>query len=118
MASSKNIGDGPGGGRVRILMQDEYNRHAWSFFSHHRGSSWHGKDAKLIFWMGGHWIQITIAGFTIAGVLGAGLWWLYGRLLQLGQRRGQISAKRLWLQTRLWGIQSPKEYELLHRHEV
>jgi hypothetical protein len=37
--------------RVRILMPDEYNRHAWSFFSHHRGSSWHGKDARLIFWV-------------------------------------------------------------------
>src|SRR6266487_5261451 len=38
-------------GRVRILMPDEYNRHAWSFFIHHQGSSWHGKDARLIFWV-------------------------------------------------------------------
>jgi mannosyltransferase OCH1-like enzyme len=39
-------------GRVRILMQDEYNRFSWSFFTHHRGNSWHGKDAHLIFWVG------------------------------------------------------------------
>lgn len=37
--------------RVRILMPDEYNRHSWSFFTHHQGSSWHGKDARLIFWV-------------------------------------------------------------------
>lgn len=118
MASSKNIGDGPGGGRVRILMQDEYNRHAWSFFSHHQGSSWHGKDARLIFWMGSHWIMITVAGFAIAGVVGAGLWWLYTRVLLLSQRKGPAGARRMWLQARLWGVQSQKEYELLQRHEV
>lgn len=38
-------------GRVRILMPDEYNKHSWSFFTHHKGSSWHGKDARLIFWV-------------------------------------------------------------------
>lgn len=37
--------------RVRILMQDEYNKYAWSFFKPFEGSSWHGKDAKLIFWV-------------------------------------------------------------------
>ena len=38
-------------GRVRILMPDEYNKHSWSFFTHHKGNSWHGKDARLIFWV-------------------------------------------------------------------
>jgi mannosyltransferase OCH1-like enzyme len=37
--------------RVRVLMQDEYNKAPWSFFSHHKGDSWHGKDAQLIFWV-------------------------------------------------------------------
>lgn len=119
MASNKNVGDGPGGGRVRILMQDEYNRHAWSFFSHHKGSSWHGKDAKLIFWMGGHWVMLTAAGFIIAGILGLGMWWVYVRLLQLGQRRTQGGfSKRMWTHARLWGFQRQKDYELLQRHEV
>lgn len=36
---------------VRILMQDEYMNHSWSFFTHHTGSSWHGKDAPFIFWV-------------------------------------------------------------------
>lgn len=38
-------------GRVRILMQDEYNKFSWSFFTHHTGNSWHGKDAHFIFWV-------------------------------------------------------------------
>ena len=40
--------------RVRVLMQDAYNRYPWSFFTHHPGSSWHGKDARLIFWVSLH----------------------------------------------------------------
>ncbi|EEP78185.1 mannosyl phosphorylinositol ceramide synthase SUR1 [Uncinocarpus reesii 1704] len=39
-----------GSERVRVMMADEYNKHSWSFFTHHPGSSWHGKDARLIFW--------------------------------------------------------------------
>jgi len=46
-----NVGDGPDGGRVRILFPDEYNSHSWSFFTHHLGNSWHGKDVQLIFWV-------------------------------------------------------------------
>ncbi|CAG8165638.1 unnamed protein product [Penicillium salamii] len=73
-------------GRVRILMQDEYNKHSWSFFTHHRGNSWHGKDAHLIFWMGQHWLFLTVCGFCIAGVVGFCLWWSYGRIMLLGAK--------------------------------
>ncbi|KAJ5763427.1 hypothetical protein N7533_002108 [Penicillium manginii] len=37
--------------RIRVLMQDEYKNHPWSFFTHYTGNSWHGKDAQLIFWV-------------------------------------------------------------------
>ncbi|KAL2828270.1 nucleotide-diphospho-sugar transferase [Aspergillus cavernicola] len=73
-------------GRVRILMQDEYNRHSWSFFTHHVGNSWHGKDARLIFWMGQHWMFLTVCGFAIAGAVGICLWWAYGRVLIFSSR--------------------------------
>ncbi|CAI7659902.1 unnamed protein product [Penicillium glandicola] len=73
-------------GRVRILMQDEYNRFSWSFFTHHRGNSWHGKDARLIFWMGEHWVFLTVCGFLLAGVVGFCLWWSYGRVMLLGSK--------------------------------
>ena len=95
--------DGPSeAGRVRILMQDEYNKFSWSFFTHHRGNSWHGKDAHLIFWvsdslillsnnanlsqMGEHWVFLTICGFLLAGIVGFCLWWSYGRVMLLGAK--------------------------------
>lgn len=37
--------------RVRILMPEEYNGFPWSFFTHHKGDSWHEQDAQLIFWV-------------------------------------------------------------------
>lgn len=37
--------------RVRVLMPTEYNKSPWCFFTRHRGNSWHGKDAQLIFWV-------------------------------------------------------------------
>ncbi|KAA6407186.1 MAG: mannosyl phosphorylinositol ceramide synthase SUR1 [Lasallia pustulata] len=118
MASGDNVGDGLGGGRVRILMQEEeYNQHAWSFFSHHVGNSWHGSDAKLIFWMGRHWLMLTASGFLVAGVVGAGLWWVYGRVLLLGQMRGRPAPRggcALWRRASLL----KKDYELVERHEV
>ena len=46
-----NVGDGPDGGRIRILFPDEYQNHSWSFFTHHLGNSWHGNDVRLIFWV-------------------------------------------------------------------
>lgn len=46
-----NVGDGPGGGRVRIIFPEEYNGHSWSFFTHHLGNSWHAADVDLIFWV-------------------------------------------------------------------
>ncbi|KAL9112730.1 MAG: hypothetical protein Q9227_003033 [Pyrenula ochraceoflavens] len=103
-------------GRVRILMPDEYNKHAWSFFQHYRGSSWHGKDAKLIFWMGGHWMLLTAVGFMLAGVVGLCLWWVYGRILLLSAHRYQSGSKRLRIP--LWRRQSAKSkvsYELVQR---
>lgn len=46
--------DGPiGNGRIRLIFPDEYNGHPWSFFTHHLGNSWHGKDVQLIFWVSG-----------------------------------------------------------------
>jgi mannosyltransferase OCH1-like enzyme len=71
-------------GRVRILMQDEYNKYSWSFFTHHTGNSWHGKDAHFIFWMGQHWMFLTFCGFLLAAVVGFCLFWTYGRIMLLG----------------------------------
>jgi len=67
--------------RVRVLMPDEYNKQAWSFFTISKGSSWHRGDARAIFWMGQHWMMLTILGFLMAGAVGLGLWLTWTRVV-------------------------------------
>ncbi|KAB8300084.1 hypothetical protein EYC80_000316 [Monilinia laxa] len=99
-------------GRVRNLMPDEYSKHSWSFFNVVKGNSWHGKDAQTIFWMGKHWMFLTVAGFAIAGVVGGCLWLAWNMwVVRSGksQRRGMA----------LWRRVSGKDrYELLDRVAV
>ncbi|KAL4742965.1 hypothetical protein BDV11DRAFT_202203 [Aspergillus similis] len=70
--------------RVRILMPDEYKKHTWSFFTHYIGNSWHGKDARLMFWMSKHWLFLTFCGFLLAAVVGFCLLWTFARIVHLG----------------------------------
>ncbi|KAL8974294.1 MAG: hypothetical protein Q9197_001469 [Variospora fuerteventurae] len=121
MSSGRNIGEGASGGRVRILMKDEYNRFPWSFFSHHQGSSWHGKDARFIFWMGSHWMMLTLMGFLLAGVVGVGAWWAWNRALLLGQqRKNKRREGGMWERAMGWSWRRGGKggYELAERHEV
>ncbi|APA07946.1 hypothetical protein SS1G_00432 [Sclerotinia sclerotiorum 1980 UF-70] len=96
-------------GRVRNLMPDEYNKHAWSFFNVVKGNSWHGKDAQTIFWMGKHWLLLTVTGFAIAGIVGGCLWFAWNMWVvrsSKSHRRGMA----------LWRRVSGKDrYELLDR---
>ena len=114
-------------GRVRVLMPDEYSKRPWSFFNIYKGDSWHQGDAKLIFWMGGHWMFLTAAGFGLAGVLGLLGWWLYGRTSLIGSRRkygpsGQSSPQltaRKKIRMPLWKRWTGKqEYELVEHHDA
>lgn len=96
---------------VRILMPDEYKGHAWSFFNISKGSSWHGKDAQTIFWMGKHWLFLTVVGFAIAGVVGSFLWWAWSMWVM---KTGKTSSGRKRMS--LWRRISGKErYELVDR---
>lgn len=103
---------------VRILMGDEYKGHTWSFFNISKGSSWHGKDAQTIFWMGQHWMFLTVAGFALAGVLGVVLWWCWtGAIMRAGsgstvkRRSGSGSWFTFWR----WGSRKEAKYELVDR---
>lgn len=87
IASKSATGVSEWEGRVRVLMPDEYHGNSWSFFETFKGNSWHGKDARLIFWMGRNWMLITAAGTVVVLSGGLGLWWVYGRILLLGQKR-------------------------------
>ena len=112
--------DGSEAGRVRVLMGDEYNKQPWAFFRWHGGSSWHGRDAQLIFWMGRHWKILTACGLLLAGVVGLVFWWIWGRVLLLGERRKKVGKSAEWAQRiPLWrSNSSSKAYELVERHEV
>lgn len=124
MTSGADIGDSSRGGRVRILMQGDANKFAWRFFNRFQGSSWHGKDARFIFWMGRNWMLLTAVGFLVAGIVGMGIWWIYGRMLLLGQKRRPARSTRSvnigWMKipTALWRTASQPDYELLDRHDV
>jgi len=113
-ADGHNLGDEADGGRIRILFPEEYNNHSWSFFTHHLGNSWHGKDVKLIFWvssfdwkmmvdskltlfqMAKHWILVTVAGFAIAGVVFSLAWIIYHRFVVSPTARKTGSRLPFW----------------------
>jgi mannosyltransferase OCH1-like enzyme len=93
---------------VRILMPDEYKGFAWSFFNVVKGNSWHGKDAQTIFWMGKHWLLLTVSGFLIAGVVGSALWYLWSIWVMRGSGgRGRMA---LWRR-----VNGKERYELVDR---
>ncbi|MCJ1416287.1 hypothetical protein MMC32_002622 [Xylographa parallela] len=96
MSSGKNIGDGKDGGRVRILTSDDYHQKPWSFFNTFVGSSWHGDDARFIFWMGDNWLLLTAMGFLIAGVVALISWWLWTRIVAMGHRKQYGMKPRWW----------------------
>jgi len=110
-------------GRVRVLMPDEYNKHAWSFFTKYKGDSWHGGDAQFIFWMGSHWILITAFGFGLAALIGSSVWYLclggrHGRYGLVGHASPQLMARRgrrlpFW---RRWA--GKQAYELVEQHNA
>lgn len=96
---------------VRILMPDEYKGHVWSFFNISEGNSWHGKDAHTIFWMGQHWLLLTVSGFAIAGVIGACLWWFWSMwVMRVGQTSGGRKKFAFWRR-----ITGKERYELVDR---
>jgi len=76
-------------GRVSVLTKGVYNRHVWSFFSNHGGSSWHEWDAKFIVWMGAHWMLVTVVGTMVSGTLGICLWQVYRWILLFQTRKRQ-----------------------------
>lgn len=117
-------------GRVRVLTPDEYFESEASFFDlRYGGSSWHGDDAKFLLWMGDHWLSVTVVGFTVGGLVGFCIWWVYSRIfsspkalyqsLDGGSPRSRPRrAFRLPL-WRLWSGRSGKHaYELTEQHDT
>ncbi|MCJ1393804.1 hypothetical protein MMC18_006680 [Xylographa bjoerkii] len=111
MSSGKNIGDGKDGGRVRILMNDDYHQKPWSFFNTFMGSSWHGDDARFIFWMGENWLLLTTVGVLVAGVVALASWWLWTRIVAMGHRKQYGMKPRWWKGGPRWNRKGDYELE-------
>ncbi|RVX69428.1 hypothetical protein B0A52_06491 [Exophiala mesophila] len=120
-------------GRVRVLMPSEYNNYPWSFFQKFKGDSWHGKDAKLIFWMGKNWFLLVIVGAVIVLTVGFLCYCVYSRLVAVAARRRnggvslapspRINALKGSVASRipLWGLWSGNKgssYELIEQHDA
>ncbi|WPH00798.1 mannosyl phosphorylinositol ceramide synthase csh1 [Acrodontium crateriforme] len=118
-AAGLNFGDGADGGRVRILFPDEYNNYSWSFFIHHLGNSWHGKDVQLIFWMARNWVLLTIIGFTVGFSVIFSCWWAYHRFVLASRPAPEWKVATIRQRLPFWRrVSAQKEYELVRRHEV
>ncbi|KAF1823176.1 glycosyltransferase family 32 protein [Dissoconium aciculare CBS 342.82] len=77
-----NVGDGAEGGRIRILWGPEYSKNSWSFFSHHKGDSWHSYDVRFMFWMLHHWKLVTLFGFVLGFSLLLVAWKTYRNFIR------------------------------------
>jgi mannosyltransferase OCH1-like enzyme len=98
--------------KVAVLMPPEYKGNEWSIFRIAEGSSWHGGDAKAIFWMGKHWLLLVVAGFAVAGVVFAAMWWCWSSCGKVGTVKvggggvpgwGRVKALGAWVKRRVVG---------------
>lgn len=67
-------------------------------------------------------MMLTVMGFLLAGVVGFGLWWVWGRMLLLGQQRAKRrdgGSSSVWEKAMGWGWRGGKAgYETTERHPV
>jgi mannosyltransferase OCH1-like enzyme len=79
--------------RVKVLVREGGGGDSYGFFKNVQGGSWHGWDVEVIFWMGRHWIVVTVIGFVIGfGVTGM-VWWI-GRTLGRWWLAREVHEKR------------------------
>lgn len=62
--------------RIKVLVPRVMKGDSYGFFKNVQGGSWHGRETEFIFWMGRHWVLVTIVGFVIAFGVASVLWWL------------------------------------------
>lgn len=68
-----------------VLSRETHYQDTYGFFNNHEGGSWHGKDMVAIFWMGQHWLLLTILGvLTSFGIIG--LLWRMARWAAVWER--------------------------------
>jgi inositol phosphorylceramide mannosyltransferase catalytic subunit len=69
----------PAAEKIWVLSRETHYQDTFGFFYNHEGGSWHGRDMAVIFWMGQHWLMVTVLGVGAGiGVCLAG-WWCVKR---------------------------------------
>ncbi|GAX83710.1 hypothetical protein CEUSTIGMA_g11135.t1 [Chlamydomonas eustigma] len=65
---------------VTLLPSEVYGKYMQgpdSAFIHLRGSSWHGQDAKFVFWIERYWIQLSVFGGLVFLIAALSLFRIY-----------------------------------------
>ena len=76
----------------------------------------------MIFWMGDHWLALTVAGVVGAGVAGVGMWFLWRAVVRglgggaAGVKKRRYGRKGSWSWP--WMRYRSRKYERVDRHEV
>ena len=60
---------------VRIIAQEEYVGHAWSFFTKADGGTWHHFDTAVFRWIGHHIFLFVAASMLCLCVAVSTVWW-------------------------------------------
>ena len=61
---------------VRVLKQDEYSGHEWSFFTKEQGGTWNHWDTRLFKWAGYHVLLFAVICFVALCSAISCLWWI------------------------------------------
>jgi hypothetical protein len=81
--------------RVRVLVRVGKEGDSYGFFRNVQGGSWHGRDTEVIFWMGRHWVLVTVWGFVVGFAVVGAVWWVIGRVWGGGRWRGEKDRGRV-----------------------
>ena len=65
--------------RVWVLSRETHYEDTYGFFYHHEGGSWHGRDMAVIFWVGQHWLVVTVLGLWVGIGICLAVWWCVRR---------------------------------------
>ena len=71
---------------VRIIAQEEYAGHEWSFFTKAPGGTWHNFDTALFRWIGQHIPLFVAACLFSLCVAASASWWIAFKVVKRMKR--------------------------------
>jgi len=89
----------PAQAEVRVLRQEEYSGHEWSFFTKEQGGSWNRWDTRLFKWVAHHVIIFSVVCFVGLCFAGSCIWligWKVAAWPQTREVKGHTYSLPLW----------------------